>query len=602
MATTNYGLPIITSTMTGDVPRDMNALANATDTALLSVKNTAMAAFTGDITKAAGSTSTAITAGVIVNADVNAAANIDASKIGTGVVSNAEFNYLDGVTSAIQTQITSKQSISEKGAVNGYAPLDANGFLPATYSGAITGDITSAAGSSVSAITAGVIVNADVNAAANIDATKIGTGIVSTTEFNYLDGVTSSIQTQIAAKLPTASYTAADVLAKLLTVDGAGSLVDADTLDTYHAADFPKQTTAALTYYVRTDGNDANTGLANTAGGALKTIQAAIWKLPRIVNSLVIINVAAGTYAEDVIIAGFSGSGVIQIVGDTVLSSTRSIQSLNLSSNALRTEVYGVATTKTTTAGFTVSGCINAYLARCVCITASSFQGFYIEEGNCHMAECQASNRLAGVYAHVNGKVLVQNMTGSGNNVGYSASYGGQISVGASTITATSLYTTFYGGVIFGNDVGGAVNPWGDSTRGTRSGVFYYTNATQPLTANVSAKVLFQNSLFPDALSEFSSSRFTAKGGIGLYSISGIMGWQSGISSTTTSIEIFLFKNGALHLNLGRVSGFTLNNPQVPYCATVELYPGEYIEMYALTSTASVLNSNITTFSVVRIA
>lgn len=35
---------------------------------------------------------------------------IDAAKINTGVVSNAEFNYLDGVTSAIQTQIDSKQA------------------------------------------------------------------------------------------------------------------------------------------------------------------------------------------------------------------------------------------------------------------------------------------------------------------------------------------------------------------------------------------------------------------------------------------------------------------------------------------------------------
>jgi hypothetical protein len=50
-------------------------------------------------------------------------------------------------------------------------------------------------------------------------------------EINYLVGVTSAIQAQITAKLASASYTAADVLAKLLTVDGAGSGVDADTLD-----------------------------------------------------------------------------------------------------------------------------------------------------------------------------------------------------------------------------------------------------------------------------------------------------------------------------------------------------------------------------------
>src|SRR5215471_10564309 len=37
--------------------------------------------------------------------EIKAGANINASKIGTGIVSNTEFNYLDGVTSPIQTQI-----------------------------------------------------------------------------------------------------------------------------------------------------------------------------------------------------------------------------------------------------------------------------------------------------------------------------------------------------------------------------------------------------------------------------------------------------------------------------------------------------------------
>lgn len=100
-----------------------------------------------------------------------------------------------------------------------------------------TGDVTST-GDGVTAIAPGVIVNADINASAAIDATKIGTGVVSNTEFSYLDGVTSSIQTQLNGKMTSTSYTAADVLAKLITVDGAGSSLDADTLDTKHASDF----------------------------------------------------------------------------------------------------------------------------------------------------------------------------------------------------------------------------------------------------------------------------------------------------------------------------------------------------------------------------
>lgn len=78
-----------------------------------------MTALTGDVTASGSGSVTATIAdgavttakiadGSIINADVSATANIDASKLGTGVVSNTEFNYLDGVTSGIQTQLDSK--------------------------------------------------------------------------------------------------------------------------------------------------------------------------------------------------------------------------------------------------------------------------------------------------------------------------------------------------------------------------------------------------------------------------------------------------------------------------------------------------------------
>jgi hypothetical protein len=53
-------------------------------------------------------TSAKIADGTIVNADINASAAIDATKIHDGTVTNIEFKYLDGVTSAIQTQLDAK--------------------------------------------------------------------------------------------------------------------------------------------------------------------------------------------------------------------------------------------------------------------------------------------------------------------------------------------------------------------------------------------------------------------------------------------------------------------------------------------------------------
>jgi len=66
---------------------------------------------------------------------------------------------------------------------------------------AISGDITIASGSNSAAIGAGVIVNADINASAAIDATKIADGSVTNAEFQYLGSVTSDIQTQLNGKV-----------------------------------------------------------------------------------------------------------------------------------------------------------------------------------------------------------------------------------------------------------------------------------------------------------------------------------------------------------------------------------------------------------------
>lgn len=81
-------------------------------------------------------------------------AGIDAAKIADGSVSNTEFQYLNGVTSAIQTQIDGKVG----------SPIE-------------TTDLPS-----------------------NIPATKIADGTVSDAEFQYIGGLTSDAQTQLDDK------------------------------------------------------------------------------------------------------------------------------------------------------------------------------------------------------------------------------------------------------------------------------------------------------------------------------------------------------------------------------------------------------------------
>ena len=93
----------------GDVTLDVvggtGITANANDIAI----DSTVATLTGTQTltnKSIDSDNNTITN--IVNADIKAAAAIDATKIANGNVSNTEFQYLDGVTSAIQTQLNTK--------------------------------------------------------------------------------------------------------------------------------------------------------------------------------------------------------------------------------------------------------------------------------------------------------------------------------------------------------------------------------------------------------------------------------------------------------------------------------------------------------------
>jgi hypothetical protein len=127
--------------------------------------------------------------------DVMLAGSISATKIHDGSVSNTEFGYLDGVTSAIQTQIDGKEP---------------------TITGAAT-SITS------SNLTADRVVVSDGTG-------KVAISTTTSTEAGYLSGVTSAIQTQIDGKEPTITGAATSITGSNLTAsravvsDGAGKI------------------------------------------------------------------------------------------------------------------------------------------------------------------------------------------------------------------------------------------------------------------------------------------------------------------------------------------------------------------------------------------
>src|SRR6056300_606050 len=145
----------------------------------------------GDITIADTGVA-AISSGVVVNDDINSSAAIDATKIHDGTVSNTEFGYLNGVTSAIQTQIDSKQAtIDASNRLN--ANLIHDGSVDNTEFGYLNG-VTSSLQTQIDNK------QATIDASNRLNANLIHDGSVDNTEFGYLNGVTSAIQTQLDAK------------------------------------------------------------------------------------------------------------------------------------------------------------------------------------------------------------------------------------------------------------------------------------------------------------------------------------------------------------------------------------------------------------------
>ena len=164
------------------------------------------------------------------------------------------------------TSVTSSGTITATGGFVGNLTGNVTGAVTGNASTAtalatgrtigMTGDVTWTSASfdgsgnvtGTSVIGTGVIVNADVNTSAAIDATKIHDGTISNTEFGYLNNVSSNIQTQLDAKAST-SY----VPTAITVADESSDTTCFPLFATAATGDLSPKTASGLTFNSSTD-------------------------------------------------------------------------------------------------------------------------------------------------------------------------------------------------------------------------------------------------------------------------------------------------------------------------------------------------------------
>ena len=116
-------------------------------------------------------------------------------------VSNTEFSYLNGVTSAIQTQIDAKQD-ELTGLTASVTELNYSDGVTSAIQTQLDGKLTDIVEDTTPQLGGNLDLNGNnIGDATAADLTKLNEVTATSTELNYVDGVTSAIQTQIDGKL-----------------------------------------------------------------------------------------------------------------------------------------------------------------------------------------------------------------------------------------------------------------------------------------------------------------------------------------------------------------------------------------------------------------
>lgn len=181
----------------------------------------------------------------------------------------------------------------------------------------------------------------------------------------------------------------------------------------------PSMTTGNLTLYVSTTGNDNNDGL--TAGTALRTVQAAINKIPQILRHPVVINIAAGTYAERPVLENKYGASIV-LQGATTKGTTHQISGLDVRSVSSNISIRGFYINNATNHNITSNESVSVNIQNCLLAgSTTNFYGILFANSTGNVTGTEIKNKYAAIGAIQNAKVFSANNLGTGNLIGLNA-------------------------------------------------------------------------------------------------------------------------------------------------------------------------------------
>lgn len=243
--------------------------------------------------------------------------NIDPAKMADGTVSSLEFQRLTGVTAPIQDQLDGKADFSHEhdgaditsGTINvAHMPtgIDAANIADGTVNNAayqtlanVTSDIQAqidgkadvAHTHDASDVISGILSTDRIPA--GIDAAKVSSGVVSNAEFDFLDGVTSSIQDQINGKADVAhTHDANAIVSGTFDVARIPSGISADNIapGTVDSATFGHLSGVTSSIQDQLDGKAATVHTHNASD-----INAGVLDVARIPTGISAANIGAGS-------------------------------------------------------------------------------------------------------------------------------------------------------------------------------------------------------------------------------------------------------------------------------------------------------------------